>query len=321
MLGKGKKKSDEHEKDGIELTGEALHLLRVAPPGMMAAYYIGTVPFIVGLLYFCSDMSRSAFADQRCLPASLGLAALFLWMKCWHTVFASGLMAHVTGGEWGPWTIGRMGRVAAVQTALQPYGLLLIPASFILMLPFHCVHAFYQNITVLGQGETRDVRDIRRRAWQQAQLWPKQNHVAMWLANTWALGIIMFFAFSTCRAAVSNTPEMHRLTNVVWFMASIGIIVFFFLPLCPIGWAIAGNTALLLILIPVLVQKFLDIDTVFTVGGWHAIFSTTFLVTVYGITYLLLDPLVKSVHVLRCFYGEARAKGEDLLIGLKGDET
>lgn len=321
MFRRKKKRTDPYEKNGIELTGEAVHLLRTAPLGVVVSYYIGSVPFVMGMLYFCSDMSRSAFADERCLAASLGLALLFVWMKCWQTVFAHGLTAHITGGSWGPWGIARLGRMTAVQMALQPYGLLLIPASLVVMMPFHCVHAFYQNVTVLGHGETRNIKDIRKRAWAQARLWPRQAHVVMWLANTWALGFFMFFAFGACRLAVSNTPEMHNLDHIIWFFGSIVIIVFFFLPLSPVGWAVAGNVALLLVAIPALSHSLLGMETVFTVGGWHAIFSTTFLVTVYGISYLLLDPLVKSIHVMRCFYGGARTTGEDLLIGLKGEET
>ena len=317
MLGRKKKRPEEHEKGGIELTGEALHLLRTAPLSVLATYYVGGVPFVLGLLYFCCDMSKSAFADQRCLAAALGLALLFLWMKCWHAAFAQGLTAHITGGTWGPWNITRIGRLAAVQTAIQPYGLILIPVTFILMLPFYCTHGFYQNVTVLGHGDTGNIRDVAKRSWHQAMLWPKQSHMLMWLANTWILGILMFCAFGTCRLAVSGSPELHHVQNTAWFIASMQLIVFLFLPLCPIGWAVAGNVAVLLIALPALSRSLLGMETVFTVGGWHAIFSTTFLVTVYGISYLFLDPLVKSIHVLRCFYGEARMSGEDLLIGLK----
>lgn len=320
MLGIRKERTEDNEKSGIELTGEALHLLRTAPTGVLASYYLGSIPFVMGLLYFCSDMSRSAFAAQRCHAASLGLALLFIWMKCWQTVFAHGLTAHITGDAWGPWTIKRLARLAAAQTALQPYGLVLIPVSFVLMLPFYCTHAFYQNVTVLGHGDHADVKDLSKRAWNQALLWPKQSHMMMWLANAWILAILMFCAFATCRLAVSGTPEMHHLQSVFWFVASIQLIAFLFLPLCPVGWAVAGNVAVLLIMIPALSHSLLGMETVFTVGGWHAIFSTTFLITVYGITYLLLDPLVKSSHVLRCFYGEARTSGQDLLVGLRNEE-
>ncbi|MFC1462986.1 hypothetical protein ACFLQU_05195 [Verrucomicrobiota bacterium] len=321
MRGRKKKRTDKHEKGGVELAGEALHLLRTAPLGMLVSYYVGSVSFVMGMLYFCSDMSRSAFADQRCSAASLGLALLFLWMKSWQTVFAQGLTASVTGGRWGPWSAARVGRVAAVQTALQPYGLLLIPVSFVLMLPFHRMHAFFQNLTVLGHGETRDVKSLAKDAWKQAGLWPTQNYVTMWLTNTWVLAILMVFAFGACRLGVSNTPEMQNLDHVVWFVISIGIIASFFLPFCPVGWAVAGNVALLLVIAPALSRSLLGMETVFTVGGWHAIFSTTFIATVYGITYLLMDPLVKSIHVLRCFYGGARTTGEDLLVGLRGEGT
>ena len=319
MQKKHKKRSSDQEKGGVELTGEALHLLRTAPLGVVVSYYVGSVPFVMGMLYFCSDMSRSAFAAQRCVAASLGLAVLFLWMKCWQTVFAAGLTACVTGGCWGPWSATRVRRMAAVQTAIQPYGFLLIPLSFVLALPFHRMHAFFQNLTVLGHGGKHDLKDVRREAWKLASLWPRQNYVTMWLTNTWVLAFLMVFAFGACRLGVSNTPEMQNLDNVLWFAASIALIASFFLPMCPVGWAVAGNVAVLLIIVPALSRVLFGVQTVFTIGGWHAIFSTTFLATVYGMTYLVLDPLVKSIHVLRCFYGGARTTGEDLLVGLGED--
>src|SRR5438876_779999 len=67
------------QKGAIELIEEAVHLLRQAPLPTLAAYYIGALPFVIGLLYFWAEMSRSPFAYQHLAGGSLGLAALFLW--------------------------------------------------------------------------------------------------------------------------------------------------------------------------------------------------------------------------------------------------
>jgi hypothetical protein len=42
------------------------------------------------------------------------------------------------------------------------------------------------------------------------------------------------------------------------------------------------------------------------------IFNSTFLIAMLGMTYLLLDPVIKTAYVLRCFYGSALHSGEDL---------
>ena len=311
------KKPVNREKGGIELAGEAVHLLRTAPAAAIAAYYTGALPFVLAFLYFCSDMSRNPFAGKRCLAASLGLALAFLWMKCWQAVFADGLMSHITGRSREDWSAVRVCRMISAQTILQPYGLLLIPVSFILMLPFYCTHSFFQNVTALGNGTHEDIRTLAKHCRKQAMLWPKQNHVLIWLANIWMMGIFIFAAFGTLRLAVSGTPDLYNVQNMMWFAGSIALITAFFLPLCPLGWAVAGNVALTLVIAPGLLKSFLDIDSSFTIGGWHAIFSTTFIMSVFAITYLAMDPLVKTFHILRCFYGDARTTGKDIVIELE----
>ncbi len=73
------------EKNGIQLIEEAMYVLRVRSAKGLLLYYIGSLPFILGLLYFLSDMSRSAYAYQYCAAGSLVLAMLFVWMKLHRT--------------------------------------------------------------------------------------------------------------------------------------------------------------------------------------------------------------------------------------------
>src|SRR6266850_4795168 len=91
-------------KGGIELIEEATHLLRTAPAGALATYYVGSVPFVLGLLYFWADMSRNPFAYQHLAGASLGMTVLFLWMKFWQVVFARKLRAAISGDPDAAWT-------------------------------------------------------------------------------------------------------------------------------------------------------------------------------------------------------------------------
>ena len=51
------------------------------------------------------------------------------------------------------------------------------------------------------------------------------------------------------------------------------------------------------------------------------ILNTTFWIVVLGITYLLLDPLIKATYVLRCYYGSALQSGEDLRTELSRNMT
>src|SRR4030095_16556767 len=82
----------EEGHSGFDLMEEAFHLLRSARPATLVTYYIGTIPFVLGALYFWSDMSQSAFARERLGTASLGMAALYFWAKFWQSIFARRLL-------------------------------------------------------------------------------------------------------------------------------------------------------------------------------------------------------------------------------------
>ncbi|MBM4142600.1 MAG: hypothetical protein FJ225_03260 [Lentisphaerae bacterium] len=304
------------EPGALDVITDAFHLLRSAPLAVLAAYYAGAAPFVLAFLFFWSDMSRSAFAARRSLAAALGMALMFLWMKIWQAVFAAGLRDLVAGAR-AAWGWRRVARLAAVQTALQPPGMLVIPLALFLMAPFYAAHAFYQNVTALGDGSGGDVREVARRALRLATLWPRQNHVVIWLLSPWLLCAGMLAAFGAARLVVSLTPELHHMQGLLWFAAALMLIFLAVLPLAPFGCAVAANVAALLIVAPRMLHALLGMQTVFTLSGWHAVFNTTFLMSVFGISYLCLDPVMKAVHVLRCFAGEARRTGEDLLVELK----
>ena len=61
-------------RPALDLIEDAVHLLREAPLGVHLAYHVGTAPFLLALLWFWSDMTRGAFADQRCARSALAPA-------------------------------------------------------------------------------------------------------------------------------------------------------------------------------------------------------------------------------------------------------
>lgn len=254
-------------KPALDLIEEGVHLLRTAPASVILSYYVGGLPFILALLYFIADMSRSAFAEDHLFGSSLALTFLFLWMKAWQSVFASRLKARVAGLDPPEFTLRRVARLVVVQIILQPLGLLLLPAALAMTLPFAWVFALFQNITVFGDGDTSDAGAVFGRSWKQAKLWAAQNHV------------------------------------LLTFMFLIGVVVF-------------ADLAIMILTIPGLLKMLFGVETVFTISG-YAMLNTTFLGVLCGISYLCLDPLVKALYVLRCFYGEAVQSGEDLRAELK----
>ena len=262
-----RKPQRELSKGALELIEEATHLLRLLPLNYFVNYYMGTLPFILGFLYFWADMSRNAFAHEHIVEGAFIVSLLFLWMKCWHVVFTNQLRGYIAHEPSTGWTARRILRIVIIQSTIQPSGLFILPLALLAMLPFGWSYAFYQNVTAFGNGETGSIRAVFKQSWHHAKLFPRQNHSM--------LSIISIFGF------------------------------FVFL-----------NLSLIIFLIPQLSNTFLGIETVFTRAG-ISILNTTFLAVTCCIVYVLLDPLVKAIYVLRCFYGESLSTGEDLKIELK----
>lgn len=260
------KKDRIEEKGAIEIIEEATQLLRKLPIDIYALYFLGSLPFILGFLYFWADMSRGAFAYKYAAEAAFSMTALYIWMKCWQAVFCERLHANLLGCSQPTWTFKRVLRLIAVQTAIQPISFIALPVSSVLMLPFAWVYAFYHNVSVAGNGMTSDIRTIYQEAWQQARLFTAQNHIF----------IMLYTLF--------------------------GIFVFF-------------NLAIIVYLFPKLLSTFLGIETSFSRATW-VMFNSTLLMAAIGGSYLTLNPLAKTVYVLRCFYGESLQTGADLRVEL-----
>ncbi len=296
---------------GFDLVGEAVHVVATAPVTVLAAYYAGSVPFVLGFLYFWSEMSRSAFAAERCLGASLALAALFVWMKCWQAGFTSALSAHIRGHGQPPWRARRILRLALMQTMVQPLGIVLIPLAVVI------TNGFFQAFSVIADGTDLDLGAAVKRSYRQATLWPRQNVIVMWLLSPWILSMGIFISFTAVWFALRANPDLQGLHGLVWFLLAFMLLALVVFPVSPFGCVVAANIAAVIVLVPSLLKTFLGIETTFTLGGMHAVLNSTFVVTVVGLSYLCLDPFAKAAYTLRCFYGESRRTGEDLMVELR----
>lgn len=190
MTGTAAKKRHRAGTPSLDLIEEAVGLLREAPLVAHLAYYAGAIPFWIGLLYFISDMSRSAYAADHLADASLGMALLYIWNKCWQTVYAARLRSLLEGRPDEPWTRARILRMIAAQASLQPWGLIVRPIAVVITIPTVWVSNFYQSVTVVGDGTAKE-GTVAARAWAQAKLWPKQAHstvsaIYLFTAFVWA---------------------------------------------------------------------------------------------------------------------------------------
>jgi hypothetical protein len=258
-----------HHQSAIRIIEEAVHLLRSAPGSLLAGYYLGSAPFVLGLMYFWADMSRSANAGEHRSLAALSLAFLYIWMKFWHTVFTHQVRAHLTGEPPYRWSLSRITSVAATQSLIQSTRFIVLPVAGVVLIPFGFCYAFYQNAAAHAAEDCQTVKSTSKWAWRQSRLWPRQNHLL--IAIFWIFGVVIFL-----------------------------------------------NISFAAFIIPQLVKTLFGIDSIFTLSGVRMVLNTTFWIAMLGMTYLCLDPFIKTVYVLRCFYGSALKSGEDLKKELHG---
>ena len=192
-------------RPALEFLEEGVHLLRLTPARIHVLYLAGTIPFLLGILYFWADMSRNVQAEDHLIEASLGLALLFVWMKCWQSAAASELLAHCARAARPRWTWRRVRRLAYIQGVWQPTKLIALPLAALLTLPFAWTCAFYHQLAMFGDG-TKEPADAYRRAKELAGLWPAQNFRALlWI---FLFGIFVFLNIYVTGALL---PELIRM--------------------------------------------------------------------------------------------------------------
>lgn len=205
------KKGRSEEVGPIEILENAVHLLRNAPIGVISLYYIGALPFILGLLYFWSDMSRSALAYRHVEAAALGMTLLFIWMKTWQAIFARQLNILIQEREFPPLGVKAIFHMIAVQSVIHGAGLFLLIGSILpAMVPFPWTYAFFQNATQEAGSEKDGLRAVYQRARDQSGLWPLGNHILLFI-----LFLFGFFVFLNIAAAILFIPQLlHSLFGV-----------------------------------------------------------------------------------------------------------
>lgn len=82
------------------------------------------------------------------------------------------------------------------------------------------------------------------------------------------------------------------------------------------GGCVFLNCCIAAATVPGLIKMLFGMESVFTQSS-YALLNTTFFMAMLGVCYLAVDPILKTVYTLRCFYGESLQSGEDLKAELK----
>ena len=296
------------KNSGFQLVEDIFNTAKCLPMGTWVLYYAFTFPFVLGLLYFWSDMSNHAFANTRLPAGATFLTFLFLMAKTGHALFSRQVTMQISGNDEAP--VMAPFKLAFNQLILHSTGLIVLPIALVFLLPFGRVYAFYQNFSVIDDGQ-RPLREVIRESIGHAGWQSKQNHVMVWLLCPYIVMAVVLFMYLLLPVMQSFTPEAVH--GILFFYSF--IILILMVLLCPFGMIVALNLGLSLIMLPRLANMLFGLDTVFIISP-SGMMGPTFYVIVVGMTYLCLDPLIKIGYCIRCFYSSALDSGKDLRLKL-----
>jgi hypothetical protein len=168
----------------ITVLEDAVHLLRQAPLATLLWHWVGSVPFVFGLLLFWSHMWRPRVDESAAVAESLVLALLLIWMSCCRAVFAGRLRRQLGGAKDAPWTGRRVFTLLAGQSFLGATKLVVVPVACLLTFPFADTVAFYRYAAVWADREDQDPLQLIGHARQLAGVEKGQG---------WAILPILFF--------------------------------------------------------------------------------------------------------------------------------
>jgi hypothetical protein len=137
----------------ILLLEQTVHWLRRIPAELWICHWAGSVPFALGLLFFCNSVTNPRTSGAAATAESLGMALLLAWMNSWRAIFAVRLRSLVSGSPDPAWDRARAVRLLSAQSFLGATKLIVLPLSALIMFPLAGVIAFYRYATVLESAE------------------------------------------------------------------------------------------------------------------------------------------------------------------------
>lgn len=143
------------QRQVIDLLEDALHLLKILPASVWLMYLAGVVPFLAIFVIFWAEMTHSGLAYRYLAPGALAVTTAYVWMKCWQAYWGIAVR-NVLMRENRRLTLRDRLRIARRQTMIQPIGLVAIPLSMMLLIPYPWLLAYFQNLSVceaLGEKE------------------------------------------------------------------------------------------------------------------------------------------------------------------------
>ena len=133
----------------IDLLEEAIHLLRRTSAITYAYYILGVTPFALLFFQLLADASYHRYLAEHLGDSVIRLAIAYCWMKGFQALACQRLLASYSGEP-----VRRRGplellQLWSAQCAIQPWGILIKPMAFVVMVPSPFVDAFFKPLALL----------------------------------------------------------------------------------------------------------------------------------------------------------------------------
>ncbi|OGV43904.1 MAG: hypothetical protein A2X48_05430 [Lentisphaerae bacterium GWF2_49_21] len=185
------------EKDGpscrsaVDILDETFHFLRMHGLPLLPYYFIGTAPFVLGLLFFVNDMMNSAYAYEKLGLYSLLAALLYSFKNLMNSVYCRKVLEVLNGKAHQRPEAGTLARSFLIQSIFQPPMLFIQPLAFLFMLPAAWTMAFANNLVVLGCWGNDTVSGTLKKSWRQMINNPVQNHFLLVMIGFLAFAAVL----------------------------------------------------------------------------------------------------------------------------------
>src|ERR1700683_3115888 len=128
----------------IDLLEEAIHLLRRASAITYAYYILGVTPFALLFFQLLADASYHRYFAEHLGESVIRLSVGYCWMKGFQALAWRPFICSFSGGPLrrrGPLELLQLW---SAQCAIQPWGILIKPMAFVVLVPSPFVDAFFQ---------------------------------------------------------------------------------------------------------------------------------------------------------------------------------
>ncbi len=295
----------------LDVAEEAVELLLRAPWSVLLRYFLGTIPFVAFGLYAFGELSFNPTGESFLPLFACTAALLYIWMKYHQSAFMAGLLAFHSGNPPPARSIPHRFRAVLLHAFVQPIGQLMMMLGFLFVFPFMRISALFNYITLLLSIPAPSFRMQFNTAVNASGVRPQRHLALNWLFHPWFLGA----AFLLVLIVLPILIHGFKLDEYLYYLLT-GLIVFLAALSSPLGALLYGNITAVLFLLPGLILTFSGIENAFTRLG-SGLFSTLFFATAFVLTFLILDPLMKSIYVILFFHDSSRTTGEDLRTTLR----